>query len=263
MLADGPEIRRLTYRDLQRETAKVANALESLGVGQGDIVTIYMGMVPEVAIAMLACARIGAAHSVIFGGFSASAIVDRVNDAGSKVILTCDGSWRRGSVVPLKASVDEACRQLPRTSVVTPRRRQRDRDGRGTRPRLTRARGSAVRPPPLRTHGLRGAALPAVHLRFDREAEGHRARDRGILPPRLGDRTEHLQPPGRSGPGLLVHRRRRLDHRAQLHRLRRPAQSGADRHVRGRELRAGPFWSIVDRHKVRSSTPRRPPSVRS
>ncbi|MBC02331.1 MAG: acetate--CoA ligase [Phycisphaerae bacterium] len=110
---EGPEVVRLTYRDLQRETARTANALASLGVGKGDIVTIYMGMVPEVAIAMLACARLGAAHSVIFGGFSASAIVDRVNDAGSRVILTCDGSWRRGSVVPLKANVDEACAQLP------------------------------------------------------------------------------------------------------------------------------------------------------
>ncbi|MCH2160710.1 MAG: acetate--CoA ligase [Phycisphaerales bacterium] len=109
----GPEVIALTYRDLQRETAKFANALKSIGVGRGDIVTIYMGMVPEVAIAMLACARIGAAHSVIFGGFSATAIVDRVNDAGSKVILTCDGSWRRGSVVPLKANVDEACESLP------------------------------------------------------------------------------------------------------------------------------------------------------
>ena len=119
----GPEIRNLTYRDLQRETAKVANALESLGVKKGDIVTIYMGMVPEVAIAMLACARIGAAHSVIFGGFSASAIVDRVNDAGSTVILTCDGSWRRGSVVPLKDNVDEACLQLPGVEAVVSLRR--------------------------------------------------------------------------------------------------------------------------------------------
>ena len=120
---DGPEIRRLTYLDLQRETAKVANALDALGVKPGDIVTIYMGMVPEVAIAMLARARIGAAHSVIFGGFSASAIVDRVNDAGSKVILTCDGSWRRGSVVPLKDNVDEACTKLPGVEAVVSLRR--------------------------------------------------------------------------------------------------------------------------------------------
>ena len=124
---NGPETRNLTYTDLQRETARFGNVLKSLGVGTGDVVTIYMGMVPEVAIAMLACARIGAAHSVIFGGFSASAIVDRVNDADSKVILTCDGSWRRGSVVPLKDNVDEACEKLPSLQhVVTLRRCNND-----------------------------------------------------------------------------------------------------------------------------------------
>jgi len=105
----APEGRTLTYRDLQREVSKLANALKSLGVGKGDIVTIYMGMVPELAIACLACARIGAPHSVIFGGFSAQAIADRVDDAQSKVVITCDGSWRRGKVVPLKDNVDEAC----------------------------------------------------------------------------------------------------------------------------------------------------------
>jgi acetyl-CoA synthetase len=103
-----PELRRLTYADLQRETAKFANALKSLGVTKGDVVTLYMGMVPELAIAMLACARIGAAHSVIFGGFSAQAIVDRVEDAKSRVVVTCDGGWRRGNVIPLKANVDAA-----------------------------------------------------------------------------------------------------------------------------------------------------------
>ncbi|MHC4275133.1 MAG: acetate--CoA ligase [Planctomycetota bacterium] len=103
-----PEIRRLTYGDLQRETARFANALKDLGVRKGDVVTLYMGMVPELAIAMLACARIGAAHSVIFGGFSAQAIVDRVTDAKSRVVVTCDGGWRRGQIVPLKANVDAA-----------------------------------------------------------------------------------------------------------------------------------------------------------
>jgi acetyl-CoA synthetase len=103
-----PEIRRLTYADLKRETARFANALKKLGVTKGDVVTLYMGMVPELAIAMLACARIGAAHSVIFGGFSAQAIVDRVEDASSRVVVTCDGGWRRGKIVPLKANVDAA-----------------------------------------------------------------------------------------------------------------------------------------------------------
>ncbi len=134
----GGEIRRLTYADLQRETARFGNVLRSLGVKKGDVVTIYMGMVPELAIAMLACARIGAIHSIIFGGFSSQAIVDRVVDAGSKVIVTCDGSWRRGKVVPLKDNVDAACAELEGTphaveSVVVLRRCDNDiswhRDG--------------------------------------------------------------------------------------------------------------------------------------
>ncbi|MCL4741627.1 MAG: acetate--CoA ligase [Phycisphaerales bacterium] len=113
--ADGPEVRRLTYHDLHAEVCRFANALKGAGVKKGDVVTIYMGMVPEVAVAMLACARIGAAHSVIFGGFSSQAIVDRVHDAKSRVIVTCDGAWRRGNVVPLKENVDAACAQLADT----------------------------------------------------------------------------------------------------------------------------------------------------
>ncbi|MEM1329198.1 MAG: acetate--CoA ligase [Planctomycetota bacterium] len=107
-----PEIRVMTYRDLQHETAKFGNVLKKMGVKKGDVVTIYMGMVPELAVAMLACMRIGAAHSVIFGGFSAQAIADRVADADSRVIVTCDGSWRRGKVVPLKENVDAAINEL-------------------------------------------------------------------------------------------------------------------------------------------------------
>jgi acetyl-CoA synthetase len=108
------EVRRLTYRDLLDESSRLANALRTLGVTKGDVVTIYMGMVPELAVALLACARIGAPHSVIFGGFAPQAIVDRVTDAGSRVIITADGAWRRGKVVPLKDNVDAACAQLAR-----------------------------------------------------------------------------------------------------------------------------------------------------
>ena len=104
----SPEVKRLTYADLQRETQKFGAALKGLGVKKGDVVTIYMGMVPELAVAVLGCARIGAMHSVVFGGFSASAIAGRVDDADSRIVITCDGSWRRGTVVPLKANVDEA-----------------------------------------------------------------------------------------------------------------------------------------------------------
>ncbi len=123
----GPEIRRLSYRELQEQTARLASALRSKGVQRGDVVTLYMGMVPELAIAMLACARLGAAHSLIFGGFAAQAIVDRVRDAGSRVIVTQDGAFRRGKVVPLKANVDAALESLPDvTSVFVLRRAGND-----------------------------------------------------------------------------------------------------------------------------------------
>ncbi|MFZ4514765.1 MAG: acetate--CoA ligase [Acidimicrobiia bacterium] len=100
--------RRITYAELLAEVSRAANALAELGVQRGDRVAIYMGMVPELPITMLACARLGAAHSVVFGGFSADALRDRIHDAGAKVLVTCDGAWRRGSVVPLKAIADDA-----------------------------------------------------------------------------------------------------------------------------------------------------------
>jgi acetyl-CoA synthetase len=107
------EERVLTYSDLLAEVSRCANALRDLGVKKGDRVAIYMGMVPELPVAMLACARLGAAHSVVFGGFSAAALVDRINDAACNVVVTCDGAWRRGQVVPLKDLVDEAVVSTP------------------------------------------------------------------------------------------------------------------------------------------------------
>ena len=102
------DTRAVTYRALLEESSRVANLLRSLGVRKGDRVAIYMGMVPEIAVAMLACARIGAPHSVVFGGFTAQSLRDRINDAEAKVLITADGAWRRGSVVPLKDIADEA-----------------------------------------------------------------------------------------------------------------------------------------------------------
>jgi acetyl-CoA synthetase len=102
------EIRRMTYAELHIEVQKFANALKSLGIGKGDRVAIYMGMTPELAIALLACARIGAIHSVIFGGFAAHAIADRVNDSSCIAIITQDTSYRRGNEIQLKRTVDEA-----------------------------------------------------------------------------------------------------------------------------------------------------------
>jgi acetyl-CoA synthetase len=107
------DTRTFTYFELHRQVVRAAAALSDLGVGPGDRVAIYMGMVPETVVAMLACARVGAAHSVVFGGFSADALRDRINDSGAKVLLTQDGAWRRGNVVPLKAMADAAVEQTP------------------------------------------------------------------------------------------------------------------------------------------------------
>ena len=117
------EKRTITYGELLDEVSRFANALKSLGVGKGDRVAIYLGMIPELPIAMLACARIGAPHSVVFGGFSADSLRDRINDAQAKILITQDGGYRRGSLVPLKAAADEALKECPSVEhVITVRR---------------------------------------------------------------------------------------------------------------------------------------------
>jgi acetyl-CoA synthetase len=107
------DTRTLTYAELQVEVARFANVLRGLGVERGDRVAIYMPMIPELPVAMLACTRIGAAHSVVFGGFSAEALRDRILDAQAKVVVTADGGWRRGAPVPLKPQVDVAVAETP------------------------------------------------------------------------------------------------------------------------------------------------------
>jgi acetyl-CoA synthetase len=104
---------RITYAELHRKVVEVAAVLRKLGVKKGDRVAIYMGMVPEVVVGMLACARIGAPHTVVFGGFAAESLRDRINDCQAKVVLTQDGAYRRGQVVPLKATVDQAVASTP------------------------------------------------------------------------------------------------------------------------------------------------------
>jgi len=117
------EVRTLTYRQLLDEVSRCANALKELGIRAGDRVAIYMGMTPELAIALLACARIGAVHSVIFGGFSANALVDRINDAACVAVITQDTGWRRGNEIKLKATVDEALQSCPSVKQVLVYRR--------------------------------------------------------------------------------------------------------------------------------------------
>jgi acetyl-CoA synthetase len=129
------ESRVLTYRDLYREVNRFASALRRHGIKKGETVTIYMPMIPELAIAMLACARIGAPHSVVFGGFSPDSLSERINDAKSRLLIIADGGYRRGGVVPLKKNADEALKSCPTVSAVVVYKRvgqeipwQHDRD---------------------------------------------------------------------------------------------------------------------------------------
>jgi acetyl-CoA synthetase len=117
------DTRTITYEQLRDDVARFANALKSIGVQRGDRVNIYMGMVPELPVAMLACARLGAAHSVVFGGFSADALRDRINDAEAKVLITQDEGWRAGKVVPLKKNADDAVSGTPTIEKVVVLRR--------------------------------------------------------------------------------------------------------------------------------------------
>jgi acetyl-CoA synthetase len=105
--------RRITYRELYEEVCRFANGLKKIGVRRGDRVAIYLGMIPELPVAMLACARIGAVHSVVFGGFAADSLRDRINDTNAEVLITADGGWRRGGIVPLKESADSALDGCP------------------------------------------------------------------------------------------------------------------------------------------------------
>ena len=134
--------RTITYRELLEETCRMANALRELGVRKGDRVAIYMPMIPELPVAMLACARIGAAHSVVFGGFSADALAGRIDDAQCVALITADGGYRKGTVVALKDNADDAMSRSP--SVPPCHRRAADRTGRGldrgSRPLVPRPR---------------------------------------------------------------------------------------------------------------------------
>jgi acetyl-CoA synthetase len=117
------DTRTITYAELTAEVSRFAAVLRSLGVAKGDRVAIYLPMIPELPVAMLACARLGAPHSVVFGGFSSDSLRDRINDAEAKVLVTADGGWRRGQVIPLKANADAAVAETPTISTVVVVRR--------------------------------------------------------------------------------------------------------------------------------------------
>ena len=179
------DTRTFTYAELLSQVNRCANALAEMGVTKGDRVCFYMPMIPELPIAMLACARIGAPHSVVFGGFSASALADRINDAEAKVLITADAGYRRGEPSTLKP----AARRRPRRHVDHRARHRRQplrhEPGHDRRSRrlVARGDGGSERRVPRRGDGQRGPAVPAVHLGHDRQAQGHHAHDRRLPDP--------------------------------------------------------------------------------
>ncbi len=214
----------ISYQELHDEVNRLANVLRGFGVVKGDRVAIYLGMVPELPMALLACARIGAAHSVVFGGFSAQSLSGRINDAECKVLITADGGWRKGGIVPLKEAADDALADCPSIDhvLVVRRTEQRGRLGRGPRPLVPRPRAGGGRLVRARAHERRGHAVPALHLRHDRQAQGDPAHDRGLPARHEGDPRARVRHPRRRR--LLVHRRHRLGDRPLLHRLRAAAE---------------------------------------
>ena len=183
--------RTLTYQQLHREVCRFANVLKRNNIKKGDRVIIYLPNIPEAAIAMLACARIGAVHSVVFGGFSADSIRDRINDSGAIALITADGSYRRGGIVPLKKNVDDALRDGTSVRRVIVFRRAGKRHPHGGRPRRLVASRTGIRGCKLPAHAprQRASALPSLHKRIDRQTERNFAHHRRLS----GERLLHHQ----------------------------------------------------------------------
>ena len=252
------ERRTITFADLQREVVRFANALKDLGVKKGTPVAIYMGMVPELPVAMLACARLGAPHTVVFGGFSAESLSDRMNDMECELLITQDEGWRAGKKVPLKRNADDAVAQAPTVKKVVVLRRTGDdvpfdesRDAWWHE--LTEGQDddpASAPPEPMDAEDL-------LYLLYTSgttaKPKGHRAHD-GRLPRRRRiDAPLHLRHQARLR--LLVRGRRRLGDRAQLHRLRPAHERDDRRHVRGRAELSEPGTLVGDRRAVQGRHP--------
>ena len=209
---DPKDDKKITYQELHDEVCRMANILRNRNVEKGDRVTIYMPMIPEAAYAMLACARIGAIHSVVFGGFSPDSLAGRIEDCASKVVITADEGLRGGRKVPLKANVDAAIAKVGGVDhvIVVKRTGAQGRDGSGARRLLPRRRRGRDRRVPVRAHERRGPAVHPLHVGLDRKAEGRAAHHRGLQSVRRDDASIRVRLSRRRH--LLVHRRRRLGH---------------------------------------------------
>ncbi len=266
--ADDGKVTRITYRELHREVCRFANALKGMGIKPADRVLVYMPMSIQVVVAMQACARIGATHSVVFGGFSAKSVQERIIDAGAVAVITADGQFRGGREIALKPVVDEAlamggCEAIK--NVVVYKRS-------GSPVPMTAGRDlwwddvvkgqSETCEPDQRQR--RASALHPLHLGLDRQAQRHPAFHRRLPP--VGDAHDEVGVRPQAAGRLLVHGRRRLGHRAQLHRLR-PAGASARPRSSSRACRPirTPGGSGRSSRTTRStcSTPRRPRSARS
>jgi hypothetical protein len=230
---DPAKSEKITYRKLHAEVCRMANALKELGVKKGDRVTIYLPMIPEAAYAMLACARIGAIHSVVFGGFSPDSLANRMVDCDSNVVITADEGLRAGKHVPLKANCDEALKKCARREEGAGGEAHRRQGRLECRPRRLVARDRRQGPGRVRARadGRRGSAVHPLHVGIDRQAEGRAAHDRRLHRLRVDDPPVRVRLSRRRR--LLVHRRCGLGHRPQLHPLRAAGQRRHDADVRG------------------------------
>ncbi len=252
------EERDVTYADLHRDVQRFANALKDLGVEKGDVVGIYLPMIPEVAVAMLACARIGAIHNVVFGGFSAESVRERMEFADAKALVTVDGARRKGKTAPIKEQVDEQMGSVGSLKTIVVVRAT------GIDVPMTEGRDvfydevCAAADPECPAEPME-AEHPLFILytsRLDREAEGDPPHHRR-LPHRRGDHAPLRLRPEAGDRRLLVRRRRRLDHRPHLHRLRAARQRGDLGDVGGGARLPAPGRVVGERRALQGDDPLR------